>query len=181
MIKSCSDFLEALYDYSFKDMDESDLASFLDHAEKCPACKKAYENTLFISEVLDKTTAPQVIPIHRFAYPKTNSRVFLMSRILVAAALFTFFILLTLPQKELINNTDLREANSALFEVSFFSSPEILERAVYESRTLQAESLYYYQEDMYFLLNSIDEDEFVSLNNKLKKDLFFKTSVGGIL
>lgn len=183
MIRTCSDFLEALYDYSFKEMNAAELASFFEHAENCPECQKAYESVMLISKTLDKITAPRMIPIYQFKYPKKKEsfNFLILSRIIAAAALFTFLVIFTLPKKDTIKNSDLIEVNKALYEVSLLSDPDILEKALYESKLLQSESLYYYQEDIYFLLNAIDVEEFSSLNNKLKKEFFLKISVGGIL
>lgn len=185
MFEKCSEFKQSLYEFSFRDMPEDDLKSFLTHAEKCPSCKSEYEKVIRIFDVLNRISSPGVIPEPVFVKPiekKILSRGVLV-RFLAAAALLSFISFFVFIEKnsKVLENEKLDEVNSAMYDISGVSDEELYEYTDYEQRFFQAESLYYSEEDIYFLLGSLDTEEFGFLNKTLKNKFLLKTAVGGLL
>ncbi len=185
MIESCSEFKEALYNFSFKDMSENERQSFLSHADKCPKCSAEFKYISKLLTDLDKITSPVNVPAFDdriFKVRKRDKTHFLYRGI--AAAVLSIILFLSVYVK---NNGGEEThgipplASLFLYDISKVSEYDFYDDIECEIRLEDAEDLYYSQEDIYILLGTVEPDDIQKLNQKLKSNLLLRTAIGGVL
>lgn len=185
----CKEFKKILYSIPIDELDKEKKEEFFTHSNLCPECKIELETVKKMIKTFEIVTVPGEIPepTYYFGKPKRKERKYTYTLMnpkkirkssLLIAAVAVFLIVVMgkitnffLPEKE----SDFAEVNSALYEIAEIEN--IGDNIYLEEQYYKAESLYISEEDIYFLLSTLSDDELEEFNNILINEYGEKLSL----
>ncbi|MGC9365658.1 MAG: hypothetical protein ACP5FK_01255 [bacterium] len=171
---------------------------FFQHIDKCTDCHKLYTQTKKTIEIIDKATQPLEVPaipehfIHIVKSPQLHQRqkhswtnYFKYTAIAASFIIIIFAATIIIPRLIPGNQeTEVNQVNEVLYQISENQLSDIndqyQQQIAFEDELYSAESLYFSQEDIYFLVSSLNDDELEAFNDLLTTNYPDMITMGGI-
>jgi len=190
---NCQECKNIIFSYEYEKLTDDLRSQFYAHISSCSKCRDELDNMKYMIEIIDAKTKPDKIPElpdNFLKSQKNRSHIFSPHRwkiTSIAAVLIIFFLFFSLiiTKKYFFkeNTQDKNDVNMILYELTHESSidiPQYQENLVLESDLYSAESLYYENLDIYFLLTTLTDEELEEFNNILEENYKDILSMEGI-
>lgn len=195
---NCNRSFQIINNWSFSEISPQQKELFFQHLNKCPDCLKLYNQTKKTIELIDKATKPVKVPsppeylINQIKTKHLNQKSkrswgdYLKYTAIAASFLITLLAAtIVIPMfKSRSELSDMNKVNQVLYQLSENQLSDInyqyQEQIAYEDELYAAESLYFNQEDIYFLVSSLSDEELEEFNDMLTSKYPDMLTMGGI-
>lgn len=195
---TCSQARTIINNWELHQLTSPEKELFFQHLHKCPACAELHSQTKKTIEIIDKATQPLKVPVmpqHIINLAKSpqlhqrrkHSWASLVKYTAIAACFIIIVFSATIVIPRLIpdnQQTEFNQVNQVLYQISENQLSDISEQyqqqIAYEDELYAAESLYFSQEDIYFLVSSLDNDELEEFNQLLMSNYPDMITRGGM-
>lgn len=194
---NCQECKNIILSFEYDNLTDDLKSQFNSHINGCSKCRDELDNIKYMIEIIDAKTKPE--KIHEFSdqidqmfFKSKKSRSYLFSphkwkltSIAAVLIIFSLFFSLIITRNIFfkVNTFDKDNVNLILYELTHenpVNPPLYQENLVLESDLYSAESLYYENLDIYFLLTTLTDEELEEFNNILEENYKDILSMEGI-